>query len=224
MELTNQQLIQIEKYISSCGIKFYEVRAEIVDHFASILEQRLDENPDLDFRKEMISIYKGFSDFGFKKFLKEKTKSVQKRFYKDSLNHLITFFKLPKIIISLGLLFSLVLIMSFFEDKDAFFSLLSLLLLFLGFRLLFNVNMRDDKKETFLVLNMTMHFFNSFYLMFIIFGFITRKRVEESFLNETYNYIQIAVFVLLLLFYWSGEYVYYQNKKEVIKQYPKIFV
>ena len=224
MELTKEQLLQIDNYIFSCGIKFNDVRAEIVDHFANILEQSLEENPTLNFKQEIINIHKNFSENGFKKLLKEKTKSVQKRFYKASLKHLITFFRFPKIIVSGGFFYFLILIMNLVEDKEVFFSILSFILLFLGFRLLFNVNMRNSNKQTFLVLNMTLNFFNSFYLLVMIFNFSASHRIIGSFFNFTDNYIYLGIFTLLILFYWSGEYVYYQNKKEVIKQYPNLVV
>jgi|TARA_B110001452_G_scaffold206021_1_gene176074 hypothetical protein len=224
MELTKEQLLQIDNYIFSCGIKFYDVRAEIVDHFANILEQSLEENPTLNFKQEIINIHKNFSENGFKKLLKEKTKSVQKRFYKASLKHLITFFRFPKIIVFGGFFYFLILIMNLVEDKEVFFSILSFILLFLGFRLLFNVNMRNSNKQTFLVLNMTLNFFNSFYLLVMIFNFSASHRIIGSFFNFTDNYIYLGIFTLLILFYWSGEYVYYQNKKEVIKQYPNLVV
>ena len=222
MELTKEQLLQIDNYIFSCGIKFIDIRAEIVDHFANILEQKLEENPTLNFKEEIINIHKNFSENGFKKLLKEKTKSVQKRFYKASLKHLITFFRFPKIIVSGGFFYFLILIMNLVEHKEVFFSILSFILLFLGFRLLFNVNMRNSNKQTFLVLNMTLNFFNSFYLLVMIFNFSASHRIIGSFFNFTDNYIYLGIFTLLILFYWSGEYVYYQNKKEVIKQYPNL--
>ena len=100
MELTKKQLLQIDNYVFVCGIKYYDVRAEIVDHFANILEQKLDENPDLDFKNEIELIHKNFSDSGFSKLLKQKTQSVTNKFIKESLQHLISFFKLPKIIIT----------------------------------------------------------------------------------------------------------------------------
>ena len=224
MELSQEQLLQIDNYIFSCGIKFIDIRAEIVDHFANILEQKLEENPTLNFKEEIINIHKNFSENGFKKLLKEKTKSVQKRFYKASLKHLITFFRFPKIIVSGGFFYFLILIMNLVEHKEVFFSILSFILLFLGFRLLFNVNMRNSNKQTFLVLNMTLNFFNSFYLLVMIFNFSASHRIIGSFFNFTDNYIYLGIFTLLILFYWSGEYVYYQNKKEVIKQYPNIVV
>ena len=59
MELTKAQLLQIDDYIFSCGIKYYDVRSEIVDHFANILEEKLAKNPSFDFKNEIIVSYKG---------------------------------------------------------------------------------------------------------------------------------------------------------------------
>ena len=224
MELTKEQLLQIDNYIFSCGIKFYDVRTEIVDHFANVLEQKLDENPNLDFKNEVKNIHSDFSDLGFKKLQKEKVTSVKNKFHKQSINHLKTFFKLPKLLITGSIFGTLVFIMNAIDDKDTFFSILGFILIFLGFRLLFNVNMRDTKKETFLALNMTMNFFNTFYVGVMIFNIFTRSRNDESYLTPTYNYIELGVFVLLILFYWSGEHVYYQTKKLVKEQYPNVIV
>ena len=224
MEITKDQHLQIDTYIFSNGIKYHDVRAEIVDHFANILEQKIGKNPDLDFKQEIINIHRNFSDKGFSKLLKEKTKSVQKKFYKQSLKHLFAFFKPPKIIITGVLFYGVFWLMNFIDDKDTFFTVLSFILIFLGFRLLFNVNMRNTKKDTFLVLDMTMYFFNMFYVCVMIFNFVARSRDSESFLNTSYNYIELAVFIMLILFYWSGEYMFYQNKKEIQKQYPNVIL
>ena len=220
MEISKEQLLQIDQYLLKCGVKFLDVRSEIVDHFASILEKKLNNNPGLDFNKEIQNIHSDFKDNGFKNLLKEKTKSVQKRFYKQSVAQLITFFKLPKILIMVALFCALYWSMSFMEETASFFSVLSGVLIFLGFRLLFNVNMRNSKKDTFLVLNMTLYFFNIFYVCVMIFNFASGVKNEIYFLIFSISFSKLVVFVFLLLFYWSGEYVYRQNKKEIQKQYP----
>ncbi|SDS49597.1 hypothetical protein SAMN05216503_3245 [Polaribacter sp. KT25b] len=225
MELSKEQLLQIDNYISACGIKFYDVRAEIVDHFANILEQKLIKNPDLDFKKEIENIHRNFSDRGFSKLLKEKTKSVQKKFYKQSLKHLITFFKLPKIIISGALFYTLFLIMNLFEDKEFFFQVLTgfgFLYIFIFFFSLFIK--KKKKKELFLVLDMNTNFFNIINNTVIWLNVITSLRTSESFFNPIHNIIQLTFFVLFILFLWSASNVFYQNKKQVKEQYPNVIV
>ncbi|AUC85811.1 hypothetical protein CW731_11165 [Polaribacter sp. ALD11] len=225
MELIKEQLLQIDNYIFVCGIKFYEVRTEIVDHFANILEQKLDENPDLDFKREIVNIHRNFSDRGFRKLLKEKTKSVQKIFYKQSFKHFITFFKLPKIIILGALFYMLFLMMNMFEDKKDFFFLIYGFALLLVVRIFYqNWNDERQKNERFLVLNKTNIFLQIVNFVFISFNSISNFRSEESFLAPTHNNIQLVIFVVLFLLYWSGEYVFNENKKEIQKQYPNILV
>ena len=223
MDLSKEQLLQIDNYIFVCGIQFYDVRTEVVDHFANILEQKLEENPALNFKHEIINIHKNFSDNGFKKLLEEKTKWVTKKFYKQSFKHFITFLKLPKIILSAATFYGLFLIMNEFGNKENFFNILQGVALLLSFRLLFNVNMRNTKKEQFLSINMTHSFFNVFYLLVMLFRFHD-SQILLNLLGEFYQIFYIGAYVLLFLFYWSGEYVYRQNKIEVQRQYPNILV
>ena len=224
MELSKEQLLQIDNYIYVCGIKYYDVRTEIVDHFANILEQKLDKNPDLDFKQEIINIHKNFSDSGFQKLLKEKTRSVTKKFYKQSLQHLLTFFKFPKIIVSGFLFLILFQMMDLFEDKEAFFrifslSILGVIIVFWGIFLI-----RYKKNIKFLTLEKSNHFLVLIYNLFYCFYLYSDIRSSESFFNATQNNIQLGVFVILVLFFWSGEYVYNQNKKTVKEHYPNLAV
>lgn len=192
MELTKEQLIEIEKYLQVSGIKYYDVRKELTDHFASILEEKLKENPKLNFHQEIQNIHKNFSEAGFKNLLKEKTTSITKQFYKQSFIELSSFFTIPKIIISVALFIGLWQLMNFTDDKKTFFYILSGILIFLGFRLLFLVNIRNSKKDNFLSLDITMSFFNSFYLAVMIFNFSVRD--NGPYLNLFYLNTLLIVF------------------------------
>ena len=218
MEITKEQLTQIDNYLTICNIKYEDVKNELVDHFASVIEVKLQENPNLDFHQELENIHKNFGENGFKDLLDEKTKSVTKQFYKQSFLELQSFFSIPKIILSLALFFGLWQLMQWVVDKETFFETLSFILIFLGFRLLFLINIRNSKKVNFLALDITEHFFNKFYLGVMIFNFFVRFD-KESFLNQFYIHSLLIAFFLLALFYWCGEYVFYQKKKYVEKIY-----
>jgi len=225
MDLSKEQLLQIDNYIFVCGIKYYDVRTEIVDHFANILEQKLEENPALNFKQEIINVHKNFSDNGFEKLLKEKTKSVTKKFYKQSFKYFVTFFKLPKIIISVALFYGLYLLMNRFGDKEVFFLFVNGFMFLLVARIFYQHWKNErNKREPFLVLNKTNSFLQVVNFVFISFNSIFNFRNEESFLNPAHNNIQLFAFVILLLFYWSGEAVFSQNEKLVQKQFPNILV
>ncbi len=218
MEITKEQLTQIDKYLTICNIKFEDVKKELVDHFASILEIKLQENPKLDFHQELENIHKNFGENGFKDLLDEKTKSVTKQFYKQSFLELQSFFSIPKIIFSLGFFSGLWQLMQWVVDKKTFFETLSFILIFLGFRLLFLVNIRNSKKVSFLALDITLNFYNTFYVCVMIFNFFVGFD-KEFFLNPVFIHTLLIAFFLLVLFYCCGEYVFYQKKKYVEKIY-----
>lgn len=225
MELTKEQIQQIDNYISVCGIKYYDVKAEIIDHFASILEVRLDEEPNLDFKKAIVEEHRKFSDKGFQRLLNSKSNLVHKNFLRITLKHLKSFFKLPKLVITIGLFYLLKQLMDTFQNKEDFFGILSLVGVFIMAQLTVRILIEiQQKKEQFLVLNKNTIFVQIVNFIFIFSNTVKNIRSDKSFLNEEANLLHIAFFVLLLLFYWSGEYVFYKNKMEVKKQYPNVFV
>lgn len=225
MKLTPTQIQQIETYITACGIEWYDVKMELVDHFATSLETKLDKNPKLDFKQAIINEHKSFSDRGFKKLLNTKTKAVEKQFYKQVFKHLKSFFKLPKIIISAGFFYGLVLIMNLFSNKENFFLGLTYVFFAITIVLFFRVlKEKKNKKTRFLILNKTNNFIQLFNVLMLLFLNITNFRTEDSFNNPAYNYIQIGVFVIMMLFYWCVEYVFSMNKKYVKTNFPEIAI
>lgn len=224
MELTKEQLLQIDNYVYVCGIKYYDVRTEIVDHFANILEQKLDENPNINFKREIENIHRNFSDRGFQKLLKEKTKNVQRKFYKQSFKHFKTFFKLPKIIISGAFFYVLYFLMNSFQDKENFFGIISYLSFALVMIVLIGLIIQRKKKEIFLKTDMNNTFFQFVNFSATFFVHATTFRSEESYLNPTHNTIHLVLFCLLILSFWSCNSIFKQNKKEVQKQYPNILL
>ena len=225
MKLNKEQIAQIDNYIVACGIKWYDVRAELVDHFANSLENKLDENSSLDFKQAIINEHKKFSDCGFKKLLKTKIEAVEKQFYKQLFKHMKSFFKFPKIIISISVFFALTLIMNLISNKEHFFLGLTIIVFLIAIVLVIRIsNKKNNKKTSFLILNKTSIFFQSFYLLIILFSNFTTLRTEESFSNSTYNYIHLGIFVMFLLFYWCAEYVFLENKKYVKINYPGIAI
>lgn len=225
MKLTKQQIQEIDSYLIACGVKWYDVRIELVDHFANTLEEKLEENPALDFKKAIISVHRKFGNEGFKKLLETKTKAVEKQFYKQLFKYLKSFFKFPKIIISISVFYVLTLIMNYIPNKEYFFGGLTAVLFLVVIVLLIRITSEKRiKKESFLILNRTNLFLQLFNFLVILFSSSINFRTEKSFNNATYNYIHLGVFVFLMLFYWCAEYVFYMNKKYVKTNHPQIAI
>lgn len=225
MELTKEQIQEIDTYVSSCGVKYYDVKAEIVDHFATVLELQLEESPKLNFKQEIINVHRKFSDRGFYNLLERKTKAVHKKFYRSSLKHLLSFFKLPKVIVSIALFLGLKEVMKLFTDKEDFFQLLSGIGILIVFAIYIKeFSRRRKQKESFLALQKNDSFLQVINMMSVLFNSSITFRSNSGFENELYNSIHIGVFILFMLFYFSGEYVFRQNKKMILEQYPNVIV
>lgn len=218
MEISKEQLTQIDNYLTTCKVKYEDVKKELLDHFASILEVKLKENPTLNFQEELQQVHKNFGENGFKTLLDEKKKSITRQFYKSTFTVLKQFFSIPKIVITV--FFSLVLrqIMEQLSDKANFFNILSFVLIFIGFRLLFLINIRNSTKRHFLTLEITEHFFNSFYVCVMIFNFLVRFE-KETLNNPFFTISLLLAFIILLLFYCCGEFVFYKKRKELLTIY-----
>ncbi len=223
MELSKEQIQQIDSYIKSCGVKWYDVRVELVDHFANNLEKELEINPKLDFKQALIDEHKRFGDKGFKSLLTIKTNEVEKKFFKDSIKHLVSFFKIPKIILSVISFWGLSKLIHFFDNKEVFFQILTGLLLIIMTQLLVRVLISNQKKgKKFLTLNRGNNFLQLTNFLAISFNSISIFRNDSSYENQMHNYLQIFIFVVFILYYISGEYVYDKLIKNIRENYPEI--
>ncbi|PCI11797.1 MAG: hypothetical protein COB73_01025 [Flavobacteriaceae bacterium] len=82
MKLTQKQIQFIENYLIEQGVKYWDVRIELIDHIVSEIECKKDLS--LDFKKEVINISNnlGYNSYSVRKRLNEKTKSIRKHYNK----------------------------------------------------------------------------------------------------------------------------------------------
>ncbi|MDF1518676.1 MAG: hypothetical protein P1P79_12090 [Lutibacter sp.] len=113
--------------------------------------------------------------------------------------------------------------MDLLNNKELFFMILAITLFLLVIQALVRTEIdKKSKKNNFLMLNRTESIFQLYNFLMLIFLNATTLRTENSFQNANYNYLQLGIFVLLMLFYWCMEYVYLENKKYVQQNYPQI--
>ena len=65
MPLTKDQLSEIRDFIYSRGFTHIEVEMEILDHVASAVEAKLEENPDKPPTKAIHEVHSSFGVLGF---------------------------------------------------------------------------------------------------------------------------------------------------------------
>ena len=62
-QLTTAQIKELHKLVERNAIKYYDVEVEIVDHYASAIEEIWAEDPSISFYHAQMQVYKEFWDF-----------------------------------------------------------------------------------------------------------------------------------------------------------------
>lgn len=65
MKLSTEQIEQIKSWISKRGFTHTDVQYEILDHVASAIEDKMEEDPDLTLETAFTQVHKSFGVFGF---------------------------------------------------------------------------------------------------------------------------------------------------------------
>lgn len=109
-QLTKDEIQQLFDLVQGHAIKYYDVQVEIVDHFASAIEEIWETEPNLSFFHAKNRIYRQF--WNFKQLEEEKRKALIKKYNKLSWRTLLDWMKFPKVVCTLLLILSLFLLFS----------------------------------------------------------------------------------------------------------------
>ena len=103
MKLTEDQIQELYKFTRKHYVDWYDVQTELVDHLANGIEAHLEQNPNATFESALNSEFKKFGIMGFSDVIEEKTKALNKQYRILVWQYFKDFFKLPKIILTVFL-------------------------------------------------------------------------------------------------------------------------
>ena len=144
MKLTPEQIDRLYQFTRQHYVEWYDLQTELVDHLANAIEQQWQENPKISFEDALQIEFKKFGVFGFMDVIAEKQVALSKKYKKFVWNELVTFFTLPKIILTvLFTIFFYYLFQYLFLKSllDAF----HLLIAFVGIIFAFKINSKYQK-------------------------------------------------------------------------------
>lgn len=68
-KISSEEIDYIRKYLEKQGVLYYDIQAELIDHFASSIEAMREKDPDISFRDALHSAHRNFGgERGFRKF------------------------------------------------------------------------------------------------------------------------------------------------------------
>ncbi|WGH74809.1 hypothetical protein P8625_12045 [Tenacibaculum tangerinum] len=105
MKLTDQHIKELYTFTRQHYVEHYDVQTELVDHLANDIEQLWEEKPTLSFEQARDASFKKFGVFGFMNIVEEKQKQLGKKYRTILWKHVKEWFRLPKIILTIGVFF-----------------------------------------------------------------------------------------------------------------------
>ena len=95
--LTTEQIESLYKFCKKHYVHHYDLQAELVDHLATAIEEKMTQQPGIAFEQARDEVYKGFGYSGFAKIVAERTAQMQKRNGKLRRRFFFSYFTWPKI-------------------------------------------------------------------------------------------------------------------------------
>ncbi|AQS94580.1 hypothetical protein BXQ17_11095 [Polaribacter sp. BM10] len=216
MELSKEQIQYIEHRLENEGVKYWDIRIEMLDHVISDLEKNLNVNSsEADFKKMVQNSFVLLGWHGsFNDVNKHGWKNVNKYYRKIYFKGFVDFFKNIKNLIVLALfLLGYYIISEVFEPKV--FLKISHTLFFLPFILFVFVLYKMYTKKY----GKSVHKdygLNYLMLSFLILNaIVTFVRVEDGFPQEFHKIILFIIIPVHFIFTYSGYQVYVKAIKRV---------
>lgn len=97
------------------GVKEYEIQEELVDHLATAIETLQEQQSTIGFQEALNHAYAEFGNMGFEQLVKSKKRAFRNQYNRLFLKFMGTFFRLPRIILTLALILILFTIIRFIE-------------------------------------------------------------------------------------------------------------
>ncbi|MCC1483508.1 hypothetical protein [Winogradskyella immobilis] len=116
MKLSNTQTQELYTFTQKHYVDWYDVQTELVDHLANGIEAQRAINPNISFQDALKAEFKKFGIMGFSNVVEEKTKALNKHYRLLVWGYFKSFFKLPRIILTLFLIWSYYSMMVFFNN------------------------------------------------------------------------------------------------------------
>lgn len=216
MKLTVEQIANVNSYMQSFDIKWYELEVELTDHFVSIIEEIWEKDSELTFYQAKQYAENRFGQNEFKKIEKERTKILVKEYNRSQRKAVVNYLKFPKIIMSFLGLIVVYKFSFYFENTAQYIKSLSIIFLILGIiHMIVWLYFRKIGDERFLALEITFRMNNS-----ILIGWYGLLMISKDYFQIQYGLlIACSLFVLGILLIVTGGHLTNKIIYNIKKQY-----
>jgi hypothetical protein len=211
MKLSTEQIAQIKLCISKRGFTHTDVQYEIIDHVASAIEDKMEENSELGLEQAFSEVHKSFGVFGFQTFEESIASKLNKELWRSYWIGIKQILKSEKILIPILLILSLILFGQQFPQYLQDFHLIVFLSVIVGSLLYYFVLYRRKKHiKNYLSFRMAIGIIPS---LSYVFG-----NLSINFLRNTNFYFTVAVYSIAII----GIYGVFLGTNQMINKTERI--
>ena len=94
----------IQNYLRANGVEYYDVQAELIDHFATAIQEIRLKNPQIPFKEALLQAHRRFGGKkGFDKYIQQAYSDAASKTNRLILSSLLNFIKWPYFLLTAGL-------------------------------------------------------------------------------------------------------------------------
>ncbi|MEN8885433.1 MAG: hypothetical protein ABF246_03510 [Winogradskyella sp.] len=224
MKLTQPQIQQLYAFTQKHYVEWYDLQTELVDHLANGIESQLANNPNTTFESALQAEFKKFGVIGFGDVIEEKTKALNKRYHHLLWAYFKDFFKLPKIIITLFLIYGYFQLLIVLPNRlwvlvpsTALLFVIPVLVMYKQFQRIKQIQKETNKKWLFGTIIFQLGGLIHFIQIVIQVAFFN---INQSW-SITFSFVFSVGFVLFALTFFTAIYIVSPKlRKDMAKQHP----
>ncbi|HYQ56094.1 MAG TPA: hypothetical protein VEP89_02020 [Draconibacterium sp.] len=110
-QMTQQETDHLFKVCENHDVLQYDLQIELVDHLASLIEQHWTEKPEDPFKYALYKALQKFGPSGFQQIEEQKQRELTRKYHRVLWNHLVDFYRWPKMLLTLALSFGVLLLL-----------------------------------------------------------------------------------------------------------------
>lgn len=200
MILNEKQLAEIKFFISKKGVRYLDVQMEIIDHVASCVEEKMNENSDLSFETALKETHASFGIFGFGGVEDGITNGLSKKYNRIFWRQFLALFGVKYVGVFLLLGFLLYKIQIFVNDYNNLMSIvIPSLISIVGLVIVFRLNFK--KYKNFLVYRISASYLAFLGSFLLCLNLIVSKSSNATFLGVNGTYLLASIVVVLFVAY-----------------------
>lgn len=225
-KLTSEQIEELHEFCYFQSVFHYDMQVELVDHLASGIEKRWNENPAMSFQDALYELNQEFGGHaGFVIIRQEKEKALRKKYRRLLWQFVADYYKFPRIMVTMSLFLGIYTALRFTENDQWIVG--SLLIMFITFSLFYllyyfpkYVRIKVSEKHSFLLNEITRKGVVSQTMMFSG-GFISMVSHASNFSTTGSLVFSALVSLFLVLLYGDCFFIPKKIHEHFKEQFPQ---